>query len=172
MNEPLVIRRTINLSVWIYKNYTRCTNIPLSWIMFWTDLMYRWAAVIWLKYYRYGVKLDPTNQSINVDDVLLSNQLREVNIIRLTGFEDNSNFVWPENGSVAPSRRLRATDPFEGQTKLLLSEKPVYNCFVIHFHFFKSFVITLSARIFIRYFSSITSFVKSENLGDASTLWR
>ena len=28
------------------------------------------------------------------------------------------------------------TDPFEGQTKLLLSEEPVYNCFVIHLHFF------------------------------------
>ena len=54
----------------------------------------------------------------------------------LTGFEDNSSFVWPEYGSVALSRRLRATDPFEGQTKLLLSEEPVYNCFVIHLHFF------------------------------------
>ena len=32
------------------------------------------------------------------------------------------------------SRRLRATDPFSGQTKLLLSEEPVYNCFVIHRH--------------------------------------
>ena len=48
-----------------------------------------------------------------------------------TRFEYNSNFVWPENGSVARSHRLRATGPFEGQTKLLLSEKPVYNCFLL-----------------------------------------
>ena len=40
------------------------------------------------------------------------------------------SFVWPENGSVAQSRRLRATDPFEGQTNLLLSEEPVYNSFI------------------------------------------
>ena len=51
--------------------------------------------------------------------------------------ENNSSFVWPEDGSVARSRRLKATDAFEGQTKLLLSEKPVYNCFVIHHHFLK-----------------------------------
>ena len=56
----------------------------------------------------------------------------------LTGFEDFSSFVWPENGSVARSRRLRATDLFEGQTKLMWSEEPVYNCFVIHLHFFFS----------------------------------
>ena len=44
--------------------------------------------------------------------------LKCFNIIQLlTGFEDNSSFVWPEDGSVARSRR------------------PVYNCFVIH-HFF------------------------------------
>ena len=77
----------------------------------------------------------------------------------LTGFEDNSNFVWPENGSVARSRRLRATDPFEGQTKLLLSEKPVYNCFVIHLLFFKIFLFTLSTLISSGYFqySSVRS---------------
>ena len=46
-----------------------------------------------------------------------------INIQLLTGFEDNSSFVWPEDGSVARSRRLRATDPFEGQIKLLFSEK-------------------------------------------------
>ena len=40
-------------------------------------------------------------------------------------FEETSNFVWPEIGSVALSLRLRATDPFSGQTKLLWSEKPV-----------------------------------------------
>ena len=56
------------------------------------------------------------------------------NIKLLTGFEDNSSFVRPENGYVARSRRLRATDPFEGQTKLLLSKKPVYNYFVIYLH--------------------------------------
>ena len=63
----------------------------------------------------------------------------------MTGFEDNSSFVWSEDGSVARSRRLRATDPFEVQTKLLLSKKPVYNCFVIHLHlkknhFFHSYI--------------------------------
>ena len=46
----------------------------------------------------------------------------EVNSIQLlTGVEENSSFVWPaENGSIARIQRLRATDPFEGQTKLLL----------------------------------------------------
>ena len=77
-----------------------------------------------------------------------------INIQLLTGFEDNSSFVWPEtrDESFAQSRRLRATDPFEGQTKLLLSEEPVYNCFVIHLHFFKIFLFTLSTHIFIRCF--------------------
>ena len=59
----------------------------------------------------------------------------------LTGFKDNSSFVWPEDKSVAWSRRLRATDPFLGQTKVLLFEKPVYKCFVIHLHFFQNFLI-------------------------------
>ena len=66
------------------------------------------------------------------------------NIIQLlTGFEDNSSFVWPEDGSVVRNRRLRATDLFEGQTKLLLSSNPVYNCFVIHLHFFPKFSYSL-----------------------------
>ena len=52
----------------------------------------------------------------------------------LTSFEDNISFVRLENGSVVRSRRLRATAPFEGQTKLLLSSNPVYNCFVLHVH--------------------------------------
>ena len=56
------------------------------------------------------------------------------NIQLLTGFEDNSSFIRPENGSVTRSCRLRATDRFEGKTKLPLSEEPVYNCFVIHRH--------------------------------------
>ena len=38
-------------------------------------------------------------------------------------------------------RRLRATDPSPGQTKLLLSSKPVYNYFIIHFHFYQNFLI-------------------------------
>ena len=60
-----------------------------------------------------------------------------LNIIQLTtGFEYNSSFVWPSNGSVDRRRSLRAIDAFEGKTKLLLFEKPVYNCFVIHHHFF------------------------------------
>ena len=46
--------------------------------------------------------------------------------------------------------RLRATDPFSGQTKLLLSSNPVYNCFVIHIHFFKIFLFTLFSHISIR----------------------
>ena len=62
----------------------------------------------------------------------------------LTVFDDNSSFVWPENVSFARSRRLKATDPFEGQTKLLLSEEPVYNCFAVHLHFLKNFLFTLS----------------------------
>ena len=70
----------------------------------------------------------------------------------LTGFEDNSSFVWPEDWSVARSRSLSKTDPFEVQTKLLLSEEPVYNCFVIHLHFFKIFLFTLSTHISIRCF--------------------
>ena len=37
----------------------------------------------------------------------------------------------------------RATDPFEGQTKLLLSEKPVYKCFVIHLHLKKKITFSL-----------------------------
>ena len=55
----------------------------------------------------------------------------------LTGFEDNKSFVWPENGSVARSRRPEDNKSVQRSTKLLLSEKPVYNCFVIHLHFFK-----------------------------------
>ena len=75
--------------------------------------------------------------------------IRSNNIIQLlTGFEDNSSFLWPEDGSVARRRRLRATDPFEGQTKLLMSEKPVYNCFVIHLHFLKKNVFTFSTHIY------------------------
>ena len=35
-----------------------------------------------------------------------------------------------ENGSVDLSLRLRATVPFNGRSTLLLSEKPVYNCYV------------------------------------------
>ena len=41
---------------------------------------------------------------------------------------------------------------FEGQTKLLLPEKLVYNCFVIQLHFFKLFLFTLSTRTSIRCF--------------------
>ena len=78
-----------------------------------------------------------------------------LNIIQLmTGFEYNSKFVWPSNGSVDRRRSLRATDPFEGQTKLLLFEKPVYNSFVIHLHFFKIFLFTLSTDISMRCFQN------------------
>ena len=73
-----------------------------------------------------------------------------INIQLLTGFEDNSSFVWPEDGSASQPRRLRATDPLEGQTKLLLFEKPVYNWFVVHLHFLKIFLFTLSTHISIR----------------------
>ena len=61
-------------------------------------------------------------------------------------------FCLTQERSVAQSCRLRATDPFEGQTKLLLFEKPVYNCFVIHLHFFKIFLFTLFTHISIRCF--------------------
>ena len=78
-----------------------------------------------------------------------------LNIIQLmTGFEYNSSFVWPSNGSVDRRRSLRATDPFEGQTKLLLFEKPVYSCFVIHLHFFKIFLFTLSTDISMKCFQN------------------
>ena len=36
---------------------------------------------------------------------------------------------------------LRATDPFVGQTKLLQSEKPVYICIGMHYHFFLKIVL-------------------------------
>ena len=70
----------------------------------------------------------------------------------MTGFEDNSSFVWPEDGSVDRSRRLRAIDPLKCQIKLLLSKKPVFDCYVIHRHFIKIFLfmITLSTHISIR----------------------
>ena len=75
--------------------------------------------------------------------------LKHNNIQLLTGFEDNSRFVWHEDWSVTRSHRLRSTDLFKGQTKLLLSEKPVYNCIVLHLHFIIIFLlmITLSTRI-------------------------
>ena len=60
------------------------------------------------------------------------------------------------------------TDPFEGQTKMLLFEMPVYNCFVIHLHFFKTFLIH-SFLSHIHLMFSISLSVKSD---DASTLWR
>ena len=70
----------------------------------------------------------------------------------LTGFEANSSFVWPEDESVARSHRLRATDPFEGQTKPLLFKTPVYNCFVLHLQLLKIFLFSLFTRISIRCF--------------------
>ena len=93
------------------------------------------------------------NTQISKTDTTYFNIFNRTNIIQLlTGFEDNSSFVWLENWSVALSRRLRATDLLEGQTKLLLFEKPVYNCFVIHLHFLKIFLFTLSTHISIRCF--------------------
>ena len=44
------------------------------------------------------------------------------------------------------------TDPFEGQTKLLLSEEPVYNCFVIHLHLKKNYSLFPLTYISIRCF--------------------
>ena len=77
----------------------------------------------------------------------------------LTRFKNNSSVVWSEDGSVAQSRRLRATDPFKGQTKLLLSSNPV-NYFVIHLHFFLVHACTLAYPLDV--FN-----IKSENLVDA-----
>ena len=37
-----------------------------------------------------------------------------------------------------PKPEAEVTDPFERQTKLPLTEKLVYNCFVIHLHFFNN----------------------------------
>jgi hypothetical protein len=42
----------------------------------------------------------------------------------LTGSDDNSCFVWPQDWTVQS----------EGQTKQLLFEEPVYNRFVISYH--------------------------------------
>jgi hypothetical protein len=56
------------------------------------------------------------------------------NIQLLTGSDDNSCFVWPEDWTVGRSRGLRATVQSEGQTKQLLFEEPVYNWFVIPYH--------------------------------------
>ena len=39
----------------------------------------------------------------------------------------HGSVVWPSNGTVALSLRLKAIDPFSGQTKLLLSQNPVSN---------------------------------------------
>ena len=50
-----------------------------------------------------------------------------VNSIQLLNrFEDNSSSLWLEEVSVARNRKLGATDPFEGQTKLIFATKPVY----------------------------------------------
>ena len=73
------------------------------------------------------------NQSIKSIQALCSQNIIQL----LTVFEDNSSLVWPKNWSVAWSCRLRATDPFEGQTNL---------------HIFKIFLFTLSTRISIRCF--------------------
>ena len=67
--------------------------------------------------------------------------------------------------------RLRATDAVESQTNLLLSVNPVYHWFVIHLHLFKIYFFTPSTYKYIRCFQYPYT-VKSENLNDASTLWR
>ena len=41
------------------------------------------------------------------------------------------------------------TTSFEGQTKLLLSKKPVYTCFVIHLHCFQNFLILLTIKLLL-----------------------
>ena len=68
----------------------------------------------------------------------------------LTKFEDNNSFVCPEDESVARSRRLRATDLFEGQTKVLLSEKPVYN-----FCYASSFFIKMNLDVITSIFDNV-----------------
>ena len=47
------------------------------------------------------------------------------------------------------SPQPQQADLFQGQIKLLLSSNPVYSCFIIHLHFFKSFLFTLTAHITI-----------------------
>ena len=68
--------------------------------------------------------------------------------------------------------RKNQTDPFEGQTKLLLSEKPVYNCFVIHLHFF---LFTLSTLISITCFQyprpSSPRIWTTPRHGDVNIMW-
>ena len=68
----------------------------------------------------------------------------------LTEFEDNSNFVWPENGYVARSRMLRATDPFSGQTNLLSCPRSQSIGVLLYtIIFFNIFLFTLSTHLSI-----------------------
>ena len=61
-----------------------------------------------------------------------------LNIIQLTtGFEYNSSFVWPSNGSVDQRRSLRATDPFEGQKNCCCSRSQSITLLLYTFIFSK-----------------------------------
>ena len=74
--------------------------------------------------------------------------IRSNNIIQLlTGFEENSSFVWRKDESFAQSHKLRTTDPFEGQTINCWCSR-TQSITVIH-HFFKIFLFTLSTHISI-----------------------
>ena len=84
-----------------------------------------------------------------------------------------------ENGSVdLSSLQLRITVPFNGQTTLLLSEKPVYNCYVIHLNLFKIFLFTLSTHISIKCYQyqlpwnpGIWGRVRMANPGSSTVRW-
>ena len=86
--------------------------------------------------------------------VIIPSLRRRVGIIQLlTRFEDNSSFVWDENGSVARSSSLRATDPFEGGEQNCCC--PRSQCITVlsyTFVFYKIYLFTLSTHISIRWF--------------------
>ena len=59
----------------------------------------------------------------------------------------------------------------QGQTKLLLSEKPVYNCFVVHLHFFPKFSFSLFPLAYLLdVFNILVREVRESRC--PSTLWR
>ena len=99
------------VSIWKWKYVLLLQNV----------LCYIWKTIFWSLEHLNNTEMLGTGNSIQLS----------------TGFKDISSFVWPEDGPVARSRSLKATVLVEDQTKLLLSQKPVFNCFVMLLHFSK-----------------------------------
>ena len=78
------------------------------------------------------------------------NYFESIILYSFDGFQDNSNFVWPEKGSVARSHRLRATDPFVGKQNCCCPRIQSITVLLYTFIFFKIFLFTLSTHISIR----------------------